>query len=295
MKTSYTRLLLPVFFGASLAFLALFAAVWQTGRAVSAGLTPPAASPQLTLRYVATTGSDTTDCSVSANPCATIQYVVDQANEGDEIRVAGGEYTGANNHGGLSQTVYISKTITVRGGYTVTNWVDSDPEANPTTLDAEGQGRVFYITGVISPMVDGLMITGGDATGLGGSYFINHDTGGGVYVISATITLSDTLIFSNIADWGGGLYVRKGDANILNNRIISNTTSSAGGGVYFEYSDGSLVGNDISYNIASSGDGGGMHVFYGNVTLISNTFQANNTLSTLAPGGGFYLLTHVTH
>jgi hypothetical protein len=63
--------------------------------------------------------------------------------------------------GVVTQVVYISKTITLRGGYTTTNWTTSDPEANPTTLDAQGQGRVFYITGDISPTIEGLRIVAG--------------------------------------------------------------------------------------------------------------------------------------
>lgn len=41
--------------------------------------------------------------------------------------------------GGVTQTVYISKTLTLAGGYTTTNWTISDQVANPTTLDAAQQ------------------------------------------------------------------------------------------------------------------------------------------------------------
>jgi len=135
--------------------------------------------------YVALNGSDTTDCTNSANPCATIQRAADEASNGAEIRVAAGTYTGVNmrprnditNSGFVSQMVYIDKHLTIRGGYTTTNWNTSYPLTQPTTLDAVGQGRVLYITpSAISPTIEGLNIKGGNATGLGGSIFA-LDTG----------------------------------------------------------------------------------------------------------------------
>jgi len=130
-------------------------------------------------------------------PCyAHPQDAVDAAYEGDIIKVAAGTYTGVSACQGVTQVVYISKTLTLRGGYTTTNWTVSDPDSNPTTLDAQGQGRVLYITGNISPTIEGLRITGGDAEGLGGDQW-EDDAGGGVYIITATATIRNNQIFSN--------------------------------------------------------------------------------------------------
>jgi len=121
-------------------------------------------------RYVATTGSDTSnDCTVSSSPCATVQHAVDEANPTDSILVASGTYTGVQARAGITQVVYINKALVVRGGYTTTNWTTSNPTASPTTLDAEGLGRVMVIVGTINPTIEGLSMTRGDATGLGGS------------------------------------------------------------------------------------------------------------------------------
>lgn len=133
---------------------------------------------------VATTGSNAFDCGGETNPCRTVQYAVDRAQWGEEVRVASGIYTGVNNYAGKAQVVYIEKDVTVRGGYTATNWTTPDPDANPTTLDAQGEGRVLFIRGDISATVEGLRITGGDATGLGGERW-GSDAGGGVYVYQA--------------------------------------------------------------------------------------------------------------
>ena len=60
---------------------------------------------------------------------------------------------------------------------------------------------MLYVTGDISPSVEGLRLTGGDA-GQGGG----DNCGGGVYVISATATIRDNQVFNNTAvgDYGAG-------------------------------------------------------------------------------------------
>jgi hypothetical protein len=38
---------------------------------------------------------------------------------------------GVESRAGALQSVYISKTLTLSGGYTLTNWTTSNPVANP--------------------------------------------------------------------------------------------------------------------------------------------------------------------
>jgi len=119
-----------------------------------------------------------------------IQAAVDAASDGDVIKVAAGVYTGTVLRlsppgyqvapAVITQVVYISKSLTIRGGYTVTNWTTSYPLTQPTTLDAEGQGgkRVIVVGGGnVTVKLENLRITGGDASGLGGGplgYYTNH-------------------------------------------------------------------------------------------------------------------------
>ncbi len=239
-------------------------------------------------RHVATTGSDEGDCTGTAPPCRTVQYAVGVAGDDDIIKVAAGVYTGVNSYGGLAQVVYLSKTLTVRGGYTTTNWTTADPVANPTTLDAEGQGRVLYITGPINPTIEGLRITGGDATGRGGGGVGIIDAGGGVFVTGAAPTIRDCVVYSNTASTvaegdGGGLYLSLSAATVSGNTIAGNTASTAdsgnGGGLYlFESDDATLSDNLFEGNIASTagiGSGGGLKVFHSDAALDGNTIQGN--------------------
>ncbi len=260
-------------------------------------------------------------CDGAPEPCyTTVQAAVDAADDpGDVIKIAAGTYTDMNNYGGLAQVVYISKTVTIRGGYTTTNAFAEppDPKANPTTLDAQRQGRVIYITGQISPTIEGLRITGGDATGLGGGYAgAEYDSGGGMYVITATATISENRIFSNTSELGGGLYLYVGAATLsgnivfsnaavsgnsggrggglclwaspstLNdNTVLSNTTDGVGGGINLVLSDAQFNSNNIISNTALKW-GGGLHLEGGDVRFIGNTIASN----TATYGGGLVVL-----
>ena len=267
-----------------------------SGMPEASAVEKPAESPlsdATPLHYVAITGTDSSDCSMPISACLTIQYAVDQAGEGDEIRVASGSYTGVNvrprnditTTGVVTQVVYISKTVAIRGGYTTTNnFADPpDPVANPTTLDAQEQGRVLYVTGDISPTVEGLRITGGDAAGLGGSSG-DYDAGGGLYVAHATPMISSNLVFSNTALHGGGLYLWRSDATLKGNDVISNTCSHSGGGLFLCYGAAKLSGNTITHNTASSG-GGGLSLYHSTPTLSGNIVTNNTAIA----GGGLFL------
>jgi uncharacterized repeat protein (TIGR01451 family) len=242
-------------------------------------------------RYVSTAGIDGGDCSDASSPCQTVQYAVDRASEGDTIKVASGVYTGVSvrprddftTTGVVTQVVYVSKTVTIRGGYTTTNWMVSDPDANPITLDAQGRGRVFYITGDISPTIEGVTITGGDATGMGGDPDQGRDSGGGVYIVTAAATISNNCVLSNTANRGGGLYLSNSDATFTGNTVTSNTANDAGGGLYVNYSDATLTGNTVAANIAFYG--GGLYLHSSDATLASNTVASN----TAYYGGGLLL------
>jgi hypothetical protein len=245
-----------------------------------------------------------------------VQAAVDAATGGEEIRVAAGTYTGVRNVPTLktgtftaTQVLVITKSLTIRGGYSTANWTTPDPAANRTTLDAEGRGRVVYIVGdpsagsgqAITPTLEGLRITGGDATGLGGR-LAGRDAGGGVYINEAAATISDCMVYSNTAStardgWAGGLYLDFSNATLRNNTVASNTASTGndgwGGGVYLWSSDAMLIRNTVRGNFACTawtGYGGGMGFRYSDATLIGNTVQGNTASASWSGyGGGLYL------
>jgi hypothetical protein len=265
---------------------------------------------------VATTGSDAVGCGGAGNPCRTVQYAVNAAQPGEEIRVATGVYTGVHNIPALStdlftatQLVFIDKSVQVRGGYPAGNWTAPNPAVYPTTLDAEGAGRVVLITGTVTVVLDGLRITGGNAVGLGGAGTTYAVAGGGVWAQGADVTIVHCDIRANGAysstasfksGFGGGVYLSECPASVLaGNTVIDNWGSlhghGYGGAVYLYNCDGAqLVDNLIRDNTGGSGNGYGGAVNLSNsyyVVIERNLFQDNvGSFGANYYGGGLYLL-----
>ncbi len=266
--------------------------------------------------YVAPGGA----CGGGVPNCyANLQAAVDAAASGDEIRAAAGTYTGLSvrprkditTTGFVTQTLYLSKTVTVRGGYN-SDFSAWNPDLYATILDAQGKGRGVYVTGNISPTLEGLRITGGDATGMTGyGYYGDYDAGGGVYVITASVTLRDNQIYSNTAPYGGGgmflsysngqlddnqifdnqvdsggggVFIYQGAPTLEDNMVISNTSNNLGGGLYLFSTSATLTGNNIRGNSANN-LGGGLDVASCSPTLKGNLFSGNSARL----GGGAYL------
>ena len=220
------------------------------------------------------------DCHVRINDGTTeyhsVQQAVDAAATGDLIEVAG-LCADIHTRSGVNQVVYISKTVTIRGGYS-TDFNTWNPAQYTTTLDAMGAGRVLYITGNVTPTVEGLHLTRGDATGLGGGQW-GGNAGGGVYVVDATAAISNCHISGNTAvHFGGGLYLCRSSAILTGNRISGNTASWNGGGLYLFESNADLQNDIVADNVAGN-DGGGLYV-RGSSPVLRHLTLARNRGST---------------
>jgi hypothetical protein len=237
--------------------------------------------------------------SFTSTDASAIQQALDAAVNGDLVKIAGycaGVESSANVY---TQTIYLSKTITLQGGYTTTNWSDSYPITQPTTLDAQNAGRIAYLTDGVSVTISDLQLTNGNATT---AYYSGH--GGAIYSAGADLTLSNCVIFSNTGNstgmgFGGAVYIDYGRSTlIINNLIISNTASAdpisassgSGGGVSTSGSGEPLVmiSNTFMNNLASlsgRGDGGAVSSYVYAAQFISNTFM-RNTASYSGTGVG---------
>lgn len=181
----------------------------------------PARAEAATTRYVATTGSDSGDCSSVASPCHTIQYAVNQSSSGNRILVALGTYIyGSQVDYCSNQTsikpasviCFVDKGLTILGGYSTNNWLTASPSVNITVIDGQniyrGVAAIGYLTTTAYLDMEGFTIQNGLAQGP-----TNYDTtgiGGGMLVQHAAVTLKD-MVFKN------------------NQAIGQNTSSGAGG------------------------------------------------------------------
>lgn len=267
-----TKLTLPegarwrVLFPLALAALALAALGW--------GMEAASAAPDgVTVRYVdGATGSDTGDCTSTASPCATVQYALDQSVSGDEIRVAQGTYT---------ETLGVSIAVNLLGGYEAAGWT-RDIAANPTIIDAAGaDSLVVNITPGADATIEGFTIQGA-----------NHvsDVGGGVFINTANVVISGTVIQNNTVGnggSGGGVWL-EGDGvglSLVNSAILSNTVTGSGGGLA-----GGGINNNATISLenaevrgnSAQGEGGAMALNGATVNITASAIVSN----TAAGAGG---------
>jgi fibronectin-binding autotransporter adhesin len=181
--------------------------------------------------------------------------------------------------------------------------------ADLTTIDATGIDRVLDIRpGAETVVISGVTIYNGNPGAAEGGGIRDADadlvlintvvmsnaatSGGGVYVYSGTVTLSGGQIARNAAtgSWpagGGGVYVYQGSATLSGGQIVSNTAASGGGGVYVYSGTATLSGGQIVSNTAGV-TGGGVHVEQSTAafTQTGATTIARNTASS---GGGVFV------
>jgi len=195
-----------------------------------------------------------------------IQTSVDATQEGDLVKVAG-TCTGAEARDIFTQTVYISKTITLQGGYTTTNWTDPRPDKHITLLDAQRQGRVMTIVGETTPVIDGFTLTGGSAHHTGFA-----DSSGGIHVVTAQPIIRNCLIFNNSAvENAGGVSVSYSDGVVIENSQIISNTAVIGGGLDVWLSKVSVYNSVIAGN--SAGTGSGVYAENADLTFINTTLD----------------------
>ena len=98
-----------------------------------------------------------TDCT-QAQPCA-LQTALSQASDSDTIYVAAGTYTGTG-----TAVISVTKSITLCGGWdgSPSGMVVRDLGVYIAVLDGGNARRVAYITGTVSPILEGLTLQNGE-------------------------------------------------------------------------------------------------------------------------------------
>jgi uncharacterized membrane protein len=179
----------------------------------------------------------------------------------DTVKVAG-RCTGSG-----SQVVLLDSTLTLQGGYTVTDW--ANPTYGAAVIDAQNAGgRRGIVVSAGSPTIDSVRVTGGNLAAGNGS---------GIYVQSSGTTVRNVVLHGNAAPAdGGALGVAVGvTGNFFFNTIANNNADGA------NFEIGGSIHNSIFYN--NSGDeisGGSGHSF--------NLIDAN-PLFVNAGAGNFHI------
>jgi predicted outer membrane repeat protein len=194
-------------------------------------------------------------------------------------------------------TVADSNTLTIEGGYPNCS---SSNRTDRSTFDGGGfsAGPIFEVTGSGALTLIHLILENANNTsGPGGAI---------VAVVAGPLTLSDVLVASNRATFGGGLFVSGNDIvrsslTLIDSSINSNTAANSGGGLYVTKADVTIEGStDFLANIASgdgdTGDGGGIYALDANIHATAHSlpkfpFIGFNTAARNG-GGVYFAATH---
>ena len=171
------------------------------------------------------------------------------------------------------------------------DWEDRDWEANPTTLSGEigDLGDIndnsYHVVSAIgvnyTARLDGFTITGGGR--LNSTLPIENGSGGGMYSINSSPTLSNLIFTANSSYRGAGMYNENSDPS-LTNVIFSNNECQYGGGMA-NYANSSPTLSDVTFSGNSSASfGGGIYNDESSPTLTDVTFSGNSG----GRGGGIY-------
>jgi hypothetical protein len=195
---------------------------------------------------------------------ANLQHAINQAPQGDTVRVSGR----------CVGTFVVRKDLTLKGRPT---------DALPTpTLNADSSGTTLRSMGVETDLaVVGIRISGGHAT-----------YGGGIRNGLGRLTLRQSTVRANLSDLGGGIFNSGGsvtlsrDTTVTDNRAIYLGTVPAGGGVYND--GGALVlKSDASVTTNTGyGDGGGIYNGPGGELLLTDSSLVGGNTADKGAGGG---------
>jgi hypothetical protein len=244
-------------------------------------------------RYVSKAGTDSGHCTTVASPCRTIQFAVDAAHSGDRVLVAGGIYTDVHTRSGMTQTAYISKTLSLIADYN--NTFTSRDDA--TILWAQGRGRLFYIADStpITVTLDGFGLTGGDAKAGGG---LTQD-GGAILSYGEALHLINVAMTNNQAPdsgaVGGGVFHEFGTLLIEDSEFNLNQAGQSGGGLFVRNADAYVENTHFNKNFADTG--GGVDFIRAMAWMTNTIFFENGATyygSAIDTGGSIARLWHTS-
>ena len=217
----------------------------------------------------------------------TLSESLNEAQDGDTIWIASGEYTGKDNIG-----LTIAKNL---------NFIkNGDGEA---IFDAENSGNIWTVNST-SINITGLTFKNGNSTN-GSAIYISHEVksninatfinntasnrGGAIYIVSGGIsgTLNSVFINNTASDWGGAIYIDSGGISGNVNGTFINNKGSSGAAIFIA---GDISGNVNGTFINNKAKGyGAVYIYNGDASgNVNGTFINNiaNQGGAIAVGNG---------
>ncbi len=219
-----------------------------------------------------------------ASAFATVAEALAVASDGDTVSLVAGTYVECLETGGVAVALHGvggSGATGIEGpeGCDAVLAVSSGAvELQGVTLE-NAHGRGLSVTGGRLEAMD-LVIANSGRPDWGG---------GGAYLGSASVVLTDCVIEDNRGAYGAGLYVDQGVTLTLSSCLLQGNQAETSGGGLYAYSYNSLELSSVSLvsNHAAAGSGGGAVVsWYTPLSLDGVRFEGNTASGT---GGGLYL------
>ena len=231
-------------------------------------------------RFVATTGSDTGDCSNVNAPCQTIAFAITQSGVGDDIQIAAGQYNENNffiaagaelSFNGAGQGTDPSSATIIDGGTAALIFFNNSDNVTFSNLTLQnGDGALFNNGNFL--VIDNLLIT---ANNTGTVAVFNNGN---------NFSITNTNILNNLGH--GGMFNNGNDGQMDQVNIVGNQSSGDGGGIFNNGNNLSLNSVAIDNN-QTDAFGGGMFNNGNNVTATSLSISGNQALNS-GDGGGLF-------
>ena len=174
-----------------------------------------------------------------------------------------------------SRTVILVQNACTLDGFTIQGGYADSTNSSDNTLGSEGNrgGGIYLISGTLT--LNQLVISNNSTL----------EDGGGLSKDGGNLKLSKVVFENNHSNSDGGGLVGSGTAITFNRVVFSKNSGNWGGGFYKNNGSATLNQVVFSENKASTGYGGGMYSTVGNPKMYNITFS-NNTASK--GGAAFY-------
>jgi uncharacterized repeat protein (TIGR01451 family) len=172
----------------------------------------------------------------------------------------------------LDSYINITQTTTISGGGLI-------------TLQGNGTARIFNVDGSALSL-EGLTITGGRALSEP-----NHLGGAAIITGTGVVTVTDSTLFDNQAQFGGAFYVQDGTLTVVDSSLLENQ-AVVGGAIYVADTEPAnpptttvtILNSSVLSNRATDGDGGAIRNYDARLTVANSTLSNNRAIEIAEQG-----------